>query len=241
MKKIDWHVKFGVGLVLLSVVLYSLHYVIFHDPHHLFIFMLGELAFLPLEVFIVGLGLEKIMEKREKAHLIEKLNMIIGVFFTEVGTELLEMLTLCDYKMCKFKSNLKITKEWTDRDFKEAIEVSKNYNFQIAFEEKDLLDIKRFLCSKRDFLLKLLENPNILEHDSFTYFLTAVFHLEEELNFRDISNLSHEESEHIKEDIIRVYSSIIGQWLLYMKHLKGHFPFLFNSALMMNPFTRECN
>ncbi|WBW98413.1 hypothetical protein [Oceanirhabdus sp. W0125-5] len=238
MKKIDWHVKFGVGLVLLSVVLYSLHYVIFHDAHHLFIFMLGELAFLPLEVFIVGLGLEKIMEKREKAHLIEKLNMIIGVFFTEVGTELLEKLTLCDNKMCKFKTNLKITKEWSDRDFKEALEVTKNYNFEIDFDVKDLQEIKRFLCSKRDFLLKLLENPNILEHDSFTYFLTAVFHLEEELNFRDISNLSLEEKEHIKEDIIRVYSSIIGQWILYMKHLKDNFPFLFNSALLTNPFTR---
>ncbi len=238
MKKIDWHVKFGVGLVLLSVVLYSLHYVIFDDAHHLFIFMLGELAFLPLEVFIVGLGIEKIMEKREKAHLIEKLNMIIGVFFTEVGTELLEKLTLYDHKMCKFKANLQITNDWNDRDFKEAIEVTKNYNFEIDFEEKDLFDIKSFLCSKRYFLLKLLENPNILEHDSFTYFLTAVFHLEEELNFRDISNLSLEEREHIKVDIMRVYSSIIGQWLLYMKHIKEHFPFLFNSALITNPFTR---
>ena len=239
MKKIDWHVKFGVGLVLLSLVLYSLHYVIFDDAHHLFIFMLGELAFLPLEVFIVGLGIEKIMEKREKLHLIEKLNMIIGVFFTEVGTELIEKLTLCDYNMCKFKGNLKITKEWTDRDFKEAIEMSKNYNFQIDFKEKNLREIKSFLCSKRSFLLKLLENPNILEHDSFTYFLTAVFHLEEELNFRDIGNLSYEESEHIKGDIIRVYSSIIGQWLLYIKHIKANFPFLFNSAIEMNPFISD--
>jgi hypothetical protein len=40
------------------------------------------------------------------------------------------------------------------------------------------------LLSKRDFLVALMENPNLLEHESFTDLLWAVFHLVEELAVR---------------------------------------------------------
>ena len=44
---------------------------------------------------------------------------------------------------------------------------------------------------KRDFLLRLLENPNLLEHDSFANLLLAVFHLTEELaQRRDLDRLA---------------------------------------------------
>jgi hypothetical protein len=33
-----------------------------------------------------------------------------------------------------------------------------------------------FLLEERDFLLRLLENPTLLEHESFTDLLRAVFH-----------------------------------------------------------------
>ena len=36
--------------IILSVFIYGLHYLIFRDVHHIFIFMVGDLAFLPLEV-----------------------------------------------------------------------------------------------------------------------------------------------------------------------------------------------
>ena len=48
----------------------------------------------------------------------------------------------------------------------------------------NLDELKLFLISKRNFLLMLLENPNLLEHDAFTDLLRAVFHLTEELGFR---------------------------------------------------------
>jgi len=37
----------------LSSIIYLIHYAIFGDDHQIFIFMLSDLAFLPLEVFLV--------------------------------------------------------------------------------------------------------------------------------------------------------------------------------------------
>lgn len=44
-----WLLAFGVGLVVLPVVLYALHFLIYRDLHHIGIYTLGDIAFLPLE------------------------------------------------------------------------------------------------------------------------------------------------------------------------------------------------
>ena len=62
--------------------------------------------------------------------------------------------------------------------------------------------MRDLLLKKRDFLLRLLENPNLLEHDSFSSLLLAVFHLTEELAQRtDLSHLSRSDREHLAGDV----------------------------------------
>ena len=57
---------------------------------------------------------------------------------------------------------------------------------------------------KSHFLIRLLENPNLLEHESFTELLRAVFHVDEELRSRKkISNLSANVLKYISGDIKR--------------------------------------
>jgi len=36
----------------------------------------------------------------------------------------------------------------------------------------------------------------------------------------------------------RVYSQLARQWLGYMEHLKGSYPYLYSLALRTNPFNR---
>jgi len=93
----------------------------------------------------------------------------------------------------------------------------------------DIEGLKAFLLSKRNFLLRLLENPNLLEHDSFTNLLWAAFHLTDELSFRrDLKLLTITDQQHLFNDIKRVYSQIIAEWLAYMQHLKAEYPYLFH-------------
>jgi len=97
--------------------------------------------------------------------------------------------------------------------------------------------LRNYLIGKRNFLLHLLNNPNLLEHDSFTNLLGAVFHLAEELAARrQVERLSNTDYQHLSGDIHRVYTLLISEWLDYMHHLKKNYPYLFSLAMRTNPF-----
>ncbi|MBZ9687877.1 hypothetical protein G9F72_016220 [Clostridium estertheticum] len=239
MKKSDWRVKFSILLILSSVLLYSFHYFIFRDAHTIFIYLVGELAFIPIEVLLVSLVIDRVIKEREKESLIEKLNLIIGVYFNEVGTNILKYCTSIDPKVDEIANLLIVEATWEEKDFKKALEKCKNYNYEIEFCKIDLEKMNEFLLSKRGFLLRLLENPNLLEHETFTHLLTAVFHLEDELSSRNLSELRDDENEHLELDIKRAYRASVSQWVMYMKHLKNTFPYLFVTAMSNNPFDKR--
>ncbi len=83
-------------LVVLSAVLYYVHFTIFRDANHIFIYLLGDIAFMPLEILFVTLIFHKLLEDREKKNTLKKINMIIGVFLTQVGTHLIKFLETFD-------------------------------------------------------------------------------------------------------------------------------------------------
>ena len=89
-------------------------------------------------------------------------------------------------------------------------------------------------------MLRLLANPNLLEHDSFTNLLWAVFHLTDELAHRkDVNTILDSDYVHLAGDVKRAYVLLISEWLDYMKHLKVNYPYLFSLAMRTNPFDPE--
>lgn len=118
----------------------------------------------------------------------------------------------------------------------------KEYDYEIGVGRADWEGLKKFLLNKRDFLLRLLENPNLLEHESFTELLRAVFHLTEELGARrSLEMLPDTDYRHLAGDSKRVYKQIVGQWIDYMKHIEGNYPYLFSLVLRMNPFDQSAS
>jgi hypothetical protein len=73
-----------------SVFAYILHYAIFRDARHILIDLIGDLAFLPVQILFVTLIVDRLLNKREKMALLKKMNMVIGVFFSEMGRSLLK-------------------------------------------------------------------------------------------------------------------------------------------------------
>jgi hypothetical protein len=223
--------------MVISGLAYLLHYYIFRDVHHIFIYMVGDLAFLPLEVFLVVIVIERIIARREKAAILQKLNMVVGAFFSEVGTQLLRRLLSC-FETCKeIQQQFAIDQNWSHADFKKATA------FASALEDKphclniDLEELRKFLVQKRPFLLALLENPNLLEHEHFTDLLWATFHLAEELEARpSMENLPEADLEHIAGDIKRLYGHLAAEWVSYAEHLKSKYPFLFSLVVRTHPF-----
>jgi len=226
----------------ISGLLYLLHYYIFRDIHHIFIYMVGDLAFLPLEVFIVVIVIERILTHREKQTVLQKLNMVIGAFFSEAGTALLKAFS--DFDPCRDEicQGLIIDPGWSEQDFASARTQAKNYNYGIEIQKNNLEKLRDFLIGKRNFLLRLLENPNLLEHESFTELLRAVFHLSDELeNREDVRELPDTDYQHLANDIKRAYVLLAREWVDYVRYLKSTYPYLFSFFMRMNPFDLEAS
>ena len=86
---LDWRVYFGLLLIALSASLYLVHFGIFQDLAHIEIYALGDVAFLPIEVLLVVLVVDWVISRQEQRSQLSKLNKVIGVYFSEVGTPLL--------------------------------------------------------------------------------------------------------------------------------------------------------
>lgn len=237
MKRISWQVLLGVALIILSVFVYFLHYLVFRDIHHIFIYLVGDIAFVFIEVLLVTLIIHRLLSVREKRAMLEKMNMVIGTFFSEVGTELLKTFSQFDAECDTIRKHLMATKNFSGRDFTRANKDLKDYECVIKSDREHVEELKKFLVEKRNFLLRLLENPNLLEHDSFTNLLWAVFHLTDELAHRkNIRKIPDSDYEHLIGDMKRAYKLLLSEWLDYMRHLKANYPYLFSLAVRTNPF-----
>src|SRR4030042_4066664 len=237
MKRFKWQIIFGGSLIILSAILYLSQIFIFKRPQDTFFYIFQDLAFVPISVLIVTLILDQLLRIREKRAMLKKMNMVIGAFFSEVGTDLLKFFLDFDVHYEKTRGNLVVTGNWSSREFSDVKKSLKVYDYKIESHKGDLECLKSFLTGKRGFLLGLLENPNLLEHESFTDLLWAVFHLTEELECRiDLKKLPDTDYAHLSGDIKRAYVLLISEWLAYMKHLKSAYPYLFSLAVRMNPF-----
>jgi hypothetical protein len=202
--------------------------------------MLGKLAFLPIEVLFVTLIIHQLLNEREKRIRLEKLNMVIGAFFSEIGTKLVRYFSNFDPSLDDIRRELIVTGEWSDEKFNKVSDNLKSYEYKLNVEESTLEDLRVFLNERKDFLLRLLENPSLLEHESFTQLLQAVFHLEEELIIREsLKHLPESDYEHLSGDMQRVYVMLVHQWLDYMRYLKDNYPYIFSLAMRTNPFDKN--
>jgi len=191
---------------------------------------------------LVATVTEMLLNKREKSVRLEKLNMLIGAFFSEVGTKLLIHFSDCDPKLNKIRKELIVAGDWSGQEFSRVSRRLRNYDYGIDIQKVDLEDLRNFLIKKRNFSLRLLENPTLLEHESFTDLLRAVFHLTEELDAREnLSNLPDTDYEHLAGDIKRAYILLVHEWLDYMKYLKDNYPYLFSLAMRTNPFDKNAS
>ena len=237
-----WQVRLGIGLVALSVVGYLIHYAIFRDVHHIFLYLVGDIAFVFLEVLMVTLIIHELLNRHEKLKRMEKLNMVIGAFFSEVGTSLLRLVSDWDGGLGATRERLHVTTLWTEEQFDNVAVSMKVHTYRVDPERLRVAELRSLLASRSEFLLRLMENPNLLEHERFTDLLMATFHLAEELAARrEPDSLPDTDLRHLAGDVDRVYGLLARFWLDYMKYLKGNYPYLFSLAVRMNPFDESAS
>jgi hypothetical protein len=237
MRRLDWRIKVAVLLVVLSAVLYWIHYALFGDMHHIWIYLIGDIAFLPVQVLLVTLLIDNLLSERERKARLKKMNMVIGAFFSEVGTPLMRSFRRFDPMAGDLATHLLIEAHWKDDQFAAAMTFVRTRQATIDTRCGDLVALRETLVARREFLLRLLENPNLLEHESFTDLLWATFHLTEELQARtDLTKSPQSDLAHLAGDIHRAYTVLLVQWLQYLRHLRVDYPYLYSLAVRTNPF-----
>jgi len=234
---LNWRIVMGFVLIVLSALVYFIHYLIFRDPHHIFMYLVGDIAFVFIEVLLVTMIIDQLLHAREKQTLLFKLNMIIGLFFTEAGRALIARLSTFYPDVEKIRGDLLMTERWSKEDFAALERRLETIDYKMDSQRGDLEGLRALLGEKRDFLLRLLENPNLLEHEEFTDLLWGIIHLAEELMFRkDLAALPKTDHSHLSVDMRRAFTRLVRGWIRYMAHLKKDYPYLFHLAVRTNPF-----
>lgn len=191
---------------------------------------------------VIANGTEMLLVKREKQSRMRKVNMVLGVFFSEVGDRLLALLSGCDDSIDAVREHLLVKARWKHVDFTDTLKKLKKHSFKINIEHADLQTMHDFLAGKRSFLVGLLENPVLIEQEGFSEALLAVFHFADELGSRQsFAELPETDLRHLAGDMNRAYAKLVEQWLVYLQHLKGQYPYLFSLAIRKNPFDRDAS
>ena len=189
---------------------------------------------------VVANTAEIFIYSREREARKEKLHIIVGVFFSEGGTDLLRTLAQADKGVETLRPALMVSDKWSEGQYRAARQSLKAHDYALDVALVDMEALRGFLLTKGELLLRLIENPYIMEHESFTDLLRSALHLKEELLHRPgFKGLPEADYKHLAGDMRRVSGFISREWLDYMQYLQTSYPYLFSLAWRTNPFNPD--
>ena len=200
-----------------------------------------------MDILIVAFLLDEIIERKEKEAMLEKLDMLMSTFFSEVGNDLIGHLSKANKYKAKTET-FKSIKNWDDKDFENKLAELKNtdidFQAELSGEEREefLNELKDFLVSKREFIINLMSNPNLMEKEEFTGLINAILHLDDELEHRaDLSLVTDADFAHLNGDMQRVFNKLVYEWVYYLKYINKHYPYMIALIIRTNPFDEDAS
>ena len=235
-------VYLGVSFLLMSIAVYAVKTIVFGEESipDTMRYLFNAFGFLFISVLMTTLVLNHLLVLRDKYEKKEKTNIIRSTFFSEIGTPFLRIVAKADPDQDMFCEIFSSDKPWDQAYAEFTALLSRKTPLDISCI--DLQSLAIYLRSKREFLLRLLENPTFLEQSDFTDILRALFHLSDELDNRpSLCSLPVTDMAHLTGDITRVYDLTKKTWILHMDYLHNNHPYLFSLAFRMNPFNPDAD
>jgi hypothetical protein len=186
---------------------------------------------------VVANATQLLLQRRQENLRIQRIQMLIGLFFSELGNDLLHICVSFDSQIQQLRQQIIADINSIDDSYTNLKQVLITHNHIIDSDKIDIKKTKNLLTSKGDLVVRLLENPSLHEHESFTELLRVIFHLREELMARDkISDLPDTDIEHLSNDLNRIYPLLSRHWVDYIYYLKNSYSYLYSLAVRTNPF-----
>ena len=157
-----WKIKFSLLMVVLIIIIYGSNYLVLGDAEHIISYIWTHLGFIPVDILVVAFLLDEIIERKEKEAMLEKLDMLMSTFFSEVGNEMINQLSHAN----KYKAsteNLKSIKNWDEKDYDLKLEELKNTSIDFQADispenrEEFLENLRNLLVDKREFIINLIK------------------------------------------------------------------------------------
>jgi voltage-gated potassium channel len=200
-------------------------------------------------IIVIGIGTflamvtgltQVFMQRRQLVLNRQRIHMLVGIFYTEAGNELLRIFTGFDPNIASVRKDFLVTADWKPEKYLELKKRLTNYEYKIEPASLELEKLDVFLRAKGDLLVRQLENADLIDNENFTGLLWATVHLRDELAARPgLKNLPKADIAHIANDAKRAYGLLTIQWIDYLQFLKLKYPFLFSLALRTNPFVEN--
>jgi hypothetical protein len=229
-------------LIVSSLTVYGIQVTVFHRNDDTLFYLLQDLAFVPIQVLIVTLVINRFLNLIEKRKKIKKVNVIISTFFSDAGTNLITAIGRFNRNhdaICGEINIHELKKTRNRPSVKNSAKSAKTLTYDFYADPMRLDALAAVMEENKSHLLSMLENSNLLEHDSFTDMLWAVFHVADELKIRgDLKTLEQSDIDHLSNDLLRAYSALVTEWIQYILYLKAEYPFLYVAAIRKNPFQK---
>lgn len=234
--RLSFEAKLAIILIISAIGFYILNYFLFRDVNFIERYLLAQLGFLSISVLLVTLVLNNLMVRREKKERLEKLNIVVGTFFAELGKDLLRYISKYDNGIEEIARELINIEDYEKEDFDKIKQKLVKRKYDIDIKKINLLELRKFLLNGKEFAINLLDNPAIIEHEAFTELLWNVLHVTDELRrVASFDNLSPEDYEDIKGDIEKLYKLLIYEWIRYVEYLRHRHPHIFIYEAKTNP------
>jgi hypothetical protein len=229
-----------ITLLCLSAAIFLIQFLLFRRLADTKFYFLQDLAFVPISVLLVTLGLNTVIVYRERREKLERVSIVVNEFFSETGFELIRSLQSYIGNLDRIVPRLQPTAAWREPQFREAAAFLVQTPVTATAADQDLPGLLNVLRQKKDQILRLFENANLMEHDRFTDMLWAVYHVYDELRSREsLQNLPVNDLRHLSSDIQRAAQLLLIEWIDAMRLLQAKYPYLYSLAVRKNIFGKS--
>jgi hypothetical protein len=153
MKYFPWEGQVAIVALLFALAFNLVHYAVFRDSNYIGMWILASLGFLPISVYLVTVVINQLLGRREKQAMLKKLNMVIGSFFSEVGTDLLRLISEGESDKRTIHKHLLVSSNWSGSDYSRANARLKEMDIGISQANIGWENLRSFLMAKKNSIL----------------------------------------------------------------------------------------
>lgn len=230
-------IKSYIPLIAIIIVFYIVYYLMFDNATEVLTSMIDNIVSVPFSVLITGILFNYILNRKDREREAEKVNMLVGVFYSEIGNSLLDIMVNSDECIDEIRDKALITPDWKEEDYIKLVDDFEKFDYCINLDKIDFDKLKLILDEATPMIIDLLSGNVLQNKEEFTEIIVAVFHLRCEIDDRyGEDELAEYEKEHLEKDIDIVYKLLAQRWVEYMAHIQNVHPQLFVKALIKSPF-----